>query len=584
MRSSFLTALGLALGLGMIMTVRPVARGDEEPPPPPVPKGVEVLARGPVHEAYAQPTEVQPQPSPVIDREPPAPIDEVPPDQRPEGEDVIWIPGYWAFDTDRNNFLWVSGFWRVPPHGHKWVPGCWQQVDRGWQWVAGFWAPQEQEELQYVPEPPASVDDGPSTPAPDENSAYVPGCWVWRQTRFLWRPGFWAAFHPGWTWIPARYIWSPAGCVFVEGYWDRPLEARGLLFSPIAIDPTVLVERFTYVPQYVVQPDFLLTALFVQPATCHYYMGDYFSAAYERQGFIPWVDYRVTRGCPDANFTYYRTLFAGHAGWEENLRAVYAGRFRGDIPRPPHTWMQQTQLVQRLTHKDIADVNVFKNIHITNMQNVSALVPLSRVHNTRVTNLSALANVRATEVRSRTVEPRVLKLQAVPPAQRQEHIRAAAQVHVMAQQRREAQAKVIAQGSVSRTTAPRQVRLGTPPASVRASAGAKVDTQIRPAGPPPAPRTPPHEVRPIPPHEQQRPAPPPAPRQPISPPAPPPHQPPPPAAQPPHPPAHQPPPAPPPPQQAQRPPPPPPPKAPPPPPPPPKQPPKQPPHKDGGKG
>ena len=46
--------------------------------------GVEVLARGPVHEAYAEPVDARPQATPVIPRQPPDPVDELPPDQRPE--------------------------------------------------------------------------------------------------------------------------------------------------------------------------------------------------------------------------------------------------------------------------------------------------------------------------------------------------------------------------------------------------------------------------------------------------------------------------------------------------------------------
>ena len=40
------------------------------------PAGVEVQARGPVHEAYAEPTELRPTPSVVVNRKPPDPIPE----------------------------------------------------------------------------------------------------------------------------------------------------------------------------------------------------------------------------------------------------------------------------------------------------------------------------------------------------------------------------------------------------------------------------------------------------------------------------------------------------------------------------
>src|SRR5262249_3547820 len=181
---------------------------------------------------------------------------EQPPDQKPEGENVGWIPGYWAWDDERSDFLWVSGFWRDVPPDRKWVPGTWQQVEGGFQWTPGFWAEEGLQEVSYVPPPPETVERGPSTPAPAEDSTYVPGCWVYRKTRFVWRPGFWVPFRPGWVWPPARYVWSPAGCVFVEGFWDHPLYDRGLLFAPVRLERALLARRWAFTPTFVVQPDF----------------------------------------------------------------------------------------------------------------------------------------------------------------------------------------------------------------------------------------------------------------------------------------------------------------------------------------
>src|SRR5262249_7661760 len=67
-------------------------------------KGIDVLQRGPVHEAYAQPTQKNSEPGPVITKQPPKAIEELPPEQKPEGENVQWIKGYWAWDTDKNDF------------------------------------------------------------------------------------------------------------------------------------------------------------------------------------------------------------------------------------------------------------------------------------------------------------------------------------------------------------------------------------------------------------------------------------------------------------------------------------------------
>ena len=80
--------------------------------PPNGQQGAEVLTRGPVHEAFAETVTFDPQPGSVAPKAPPAPIEELPPDERPEGGNVAWIPGYWAWDDERSDFLWVSGIWR----------------------------------------------------------------------------------------------------------------------------------------------------------------------------------------------------------------------------------------------------------------------------------------------------------------------------------------------------------------------------------------------------------------------------------------------------------------------------------------
>src|SRR5262249_43074301 len=152
---------------------------------------------------------------------PPTPLEELPPDQRPQGDDVQWMPGYWNWDEDRSDFVWVSGFWRAPPPGRRWVPGRWAQAGGGWQWVPGVWtAPTE---FQSLPPPPGPVADAAAVPAPTPDSILVPGSWVWREARYLWRPAYWIEPRPGWVWVPAHFVWTPAGYVFVDGYWDYDL-------------------------------------------------------------------------------------------------------------------------------------------------------------------------------------------------------------------------------------------------------------------------------------------------------------------------------------------------------------------------
>src|SRR5258708_36241731 len=70
------------------------------------PDDVEVLTRGPVHEAFADPGVTPSEASPIVPKQPPDAINELPPDQKPEGDNLIWVPGYWTWDDDRNDFIW----------------------------------------------------------------------------------------------------------------------------------------------------------------------------------------------------------------------------------------------------------------------------------------------------------------------------------------------------------------------------------------------------------------------------------------------------------------------------------------------
>src|SRR6478735_5099490 len=84
--------------------------------------GVEELTRGPVHEAFAAAIGSDPEPGIFVRIAPPSPIEEVPPDQQPVGNNVTWLPGYWAWDDEPNDFIWISGVWRNLPPGRQWVP------------------------------------------------------------------------------------------------------------------------------------------------------------------------------------------------------------------------------------------------------------------------------------------------------------------------------------------------------------------------------------------------------------------------------------------------------------------------------
>src|SRR5262249_16127950 len=160
-----------------------------------------------------------------------------------------------------------------------------QQVNNQWQWTSGFWNVASQPEVQYYPQPPQPVENGPSTPPPGPNYVYAPGVYVWAQTGYAWRPGFWYVHRPPWVYPPAHYALTPYGYVFVDAYWDYPLRDRGVLFTPVYIPTTVYVRQpWIYRPSYVVYDDALYGSLFVR-AGGGYYFGDYFDVRYTNIGY-----------------------------------------------------------------------------------------------------------------------------------------------------------------------------------------------------------------------------------------------------------------------------------------------------------
>ena len=383
------------------------AGGVQEPPVEDLPEGLEVRAKGPVHEAYATPAQDS-RPTPIVPQQPPEPIEELPPDQKPDGENVVWIPGYWHWDEDEEQFLWVSGFWRVVPPGRVWVPGWWRSVEGGWQWVPGFWQTTVSEErpagtvtsaaeVEYLPEPPASLEVGPSIPAPTATSFYVPGHWVWRG-RYIWRPGFWWEYRPGWVWVPAHYRWTPLGWVFVPGYWDYPLAARGVLFAPVLIRP-ILWRRpaFVYTPVYVISEPALFGCLFVRRGWGCYFFGDYFGPRYIEAGFSAWcgrfgprggfaIGFGVGRSWGyDPLWSYYSLAYQDQPAWINGLNTLYLGRWRGDIPRPPVNLVQQNTIINNISQTNIR--NVTNNITVVNRSLV--------VNKTDVTSVAMVAPLKA---------------------------------------------------------------------------------------------------------------------------------------------------------------------------------------------
>ncbi len=282
----------------------------------------EVQSRGPVHEAFAQPPELLPRPALLVPKEPPAPLVELQPENRPAGENLRWVAGYWTWDAERKDFTWVSGFYRQAPADRQFVAGAWSKSEEGWRRAPGYWAPSAQHEPALLPAPPDSVDNGPDGAAPDERSTYRPGYWRYVDERFVWQPGGWAEAVDGRVWTNPRYQWDPRGYVFVDGYWDYPLGSRGQLLAPVSF--TTIPAN--YRPNYGLGMETLTSNLFYKPGTGQYFFGDYFSSP----GYQPWF---AGAGRNDPLFGYYQWQYRTDPSWVANLEQSYQARARG-APAP----------------------------------------------------------------------------------------------------------------------------------------------------------------------------------------------------------------------------------------------------------
>lgn len=354
----------IRLGLGACVAASIVLSSlAQDPPPPPMddpPRealsqdDVEVLTRGPVHEAFAEPLSNEPEPGLVVTQKPPDDISEVAPDFKPEGDDVVWIPGYWAWDDDRDNFLWVSGIWRKLPPGRRWVPGYWLEAQGGWQWVAGLWVPDQEDELVYRQPPPESLEAGPSTPAPNDSYFWVPGCWMWYGTDYRWRPGYWHPYQENWVWVPAHWVWTPSGCLFVAGYWDYRVSTRGQLFAPVYFRRSGWGHTHYYSPWCAVESTPLLVHFWVRPRYSHYYFGDYYGPRYASFGISPWCQYHSSRrGRWDPLLTHYNVHYRhrDHFDYAARMSHWHSHYDHHEEDRPRRTFRDQEQFAQQLDNK-----------------------------------------------------------------------------------------------------------------------------------------------------------------------------------------------------------------------------------------
>jgi hypothetical protein len=381
-------------------------------------EGEQVLTQGPIHEAFAQPVLYDPKAGPLIPKTPPEPISEVPPDQKPEGANVQWIPGYWAWDDGRGDFIWVSGVWRAIPPGRQWVPGYWQKVQGGSQWVPGYWSGTDATQTQYLPEPPASLENGPSSPPPSPEATWSPGMWAWQDSQYLWRPGFWVNNQPGWMWNPASYSYTPNGYIYNQGFWDYPLANRGIPFAPVYFSGSAYTQpNFQYTPGVGLLTSSLLSSMFVRPSYGSYYFGDYYAPGNFQSGIYPWYSFHGSRYGYDPLYAYTAAQnFRTNPRWADELHQTYTYRREHPDARPPHTFAQTRMLAAR---------PVEGASPATGAANLVLARPLSQI---ATTVPGGAANASA-------ANSNAMRFERLNEARRQEFARQGAQVHQFREER-----------------------------------------------------------------------------------------------------------------------------------------------------
>jgi hypothetical protein len=444
------------------------------------PQGVDVLTQGPIHEAFAEPVIYDPKPGPVVPKEPPPPVNELPPDQKPEGANVQWIPGYWAWDDARKDYIWVSGLWRAMPPGRQWVPGYWQGVEGGYRWVPGYWAGLDANRVQYLPEPPASLENGPNAPPPSANATWAPGNWVWQGDGYAWRPGFWVEPQGNWMWTPASFAYTPNGYLYNAGYWDYPLASRGQPFAPVAFSqPLYAQPNFLYTPSVGLLTSALLSSLFVRPAYGSYYFGNYYAANNFQNGIYPWYAFHGSRYGYDPIYAYesVRNLRT-NPRWADELHRTYNERRDNPQLRPAGTFAE--------------------------MQRRGGAAPVLARPLNQLTGAQGVANTG--------------RFEHVEAAQRQELARQAARTHGFAAERQRREVAAHRDAPAAALAAPRHVDaprspIASPHAEASRSAPPampqhpQVDRAVRPTAAPSAVRHEPRvETRPPAPHPAPAPA------------------------------------------------------------------------------
>ena len=210
----------IALVMTLVLAAGPLY-GDTNELPPPVPaqEQPEILTRGPVHEAFAEPVDLQVQAGVVAPK--PAAIQHSRKIRRQTNRQANNSSGCRATGPGIRNGTATSGSAAAGALRHQAGTGC--QVTGPKCPKAGSGYPVSGRRLpalsrlsicRLLRRSKTCSRRGPS-PSPD--NIWVPPCWYWYQGRYVLRHGYWLVAQADWVWAPSHYVWTPRGYVFVAG-------------------------------------------------------------------------------------------------------------------------------------------------------------------------------------------------------------------------------------------------------------------------------------------------------------------------------------------------------------------------------
>ena len=272
---------------------------------------------------------------------------ELPPEEKPSGDNVQWISGYWQWDLEKKDFIWVSGFWRNTPPGRAWSPGEWRVENGQNRYIPGFWKPTNEESRRGdLPEPPKSVENGPNVPAPHKDAIWIGGHWVHRNGNYAWQPGYWGEVEPNMMWTPPQYNYTGNGYCYVPGYWDYPLEDRGLLYAPVYFtEPLWLNAGWRFCPSFGISVGFgggwawgyggFYDSLFFGPGYGRFWFGGFYGPVGLGRRLRPWC-WGGGNGFCNHLYNHYCWLNRGNPNWHTGNQARFAARSAGALPGGQH--------------------------------------------------------------------------------------------------------------------------------------------------------------------------------------------------------------------------------------------------------